>query len=113
MGLAAMGPLTADQIVEQMGINPCQFFHPVRVSKKGCVGIVPKHLKQICLVAVLALAGSGCAVVGPRQQRLVSKPDMVFSQLAFLSYQNPLLEQVEPGSAFCGGAQPGGCTSCK
>jgi hypothetical protein len=67
----------------------------------------------VCLVTVLALAGGGCAEVGPRQQRLVSKADMVFSASAFMGYENPLLEQVEPGAAFCAGAQSGGCTSCK
>lgn len=72
-----------------------------------------REIKQICFATVLALAGSGCARVGPSQQRLVSKPGMVFSQAAFLSYENPLLVQVEPGSAFSGGAQSGGCTSCK
>jgi len=85
----------------------------VSAPKEGGIGFVPKHLKPICFVALLALAGSGCAWVGPRQQRLVSKPDMVFSESAFLSYQNQLFEQVEPGSAFSGGAQSGGCTSCK
>jgi hypothetical protein len=80
---------------------------------KGGSRIVAKRLKPICCLAVLVVAGCGCASVGPRQQRLVSKPDMVFSEPAFLSYQNQLLQQVEPGSAFSGGAQSGGCTSCK
>jgi hypothetical protein len=51
--------------------------------------------------------------VAANQQRLVSKPNMVFSESAVFSYDNKLLPQLEPGSAFSGGGQCSGCTSCK
>ena len=68
-------------------------------------------LKQILFAVIVAC--SGCAPVAPNQQRLVSKPNMVFSESAVFSYDNKLLPQLEPGSAFSGGGQCSGCTSCK
>jgi hypothetical protein len=56
---------------------------------------------------------AGCARVGVHQQRLVSKPNMVFSDSVVFGYSNRLMPQIEPGSAFSGGAQAGGCTSCR
>lgn len=64
------------------------------------------------ILAVMLLA-SGCVQVGAHQQRLVSKANMTFSDSLVFGYQNKLLPQVEPGSAFSGGAQSSGCTSCK
>jgi hypothetical protein len=56
---------------------------------------------------------TGCAPVGAHQQRFVSKPNMQFSDSPVFNYQHKLLSQIEPGSATSGGAQAGGCTSCK
>ncbi len=70
------------------------------------------RLLQAGGLAVL-LACAGCAQVGAHQQRLVSKPNMEFSESLVFGYQHKLLPQVEPGSAFSAAAQGGGCTSCK
>jgi len=64
-----------------------------------------------CLLLLLLCAG--CVSVAPNEQRLVSKPNMVFSQSAVFNYQNSLLQQMEPGSPFSAPGQCGGCTSCK
>jgi hypothetical protein len=61
----------------------------------------------------LAFAALGCARVEPQQQRWVAKPNMTFSESLVFAYSFKLLPQVEPGSAFCGGAQSAGCASCK
>jgi hypothetical protein len=76
----------------------------------GWVTPLTPAIKTILLVAVLIC--SGCAAVGPNQQRLVSKPNMVFSESAVFGYENKLLPQLEPGSAVSG-SQTSGCTSCK
>ncbi len=68
---------------------------------------------HVLLLSVAALLCAGCAHVGPQHQRLLSKSNMTFSDSAVFSYQDKLLPQVEPGSAFSGGAQASGCTSCK
>jgi len=61
------------------------------------------------------LAGvlTACSHVGPHEQRLVSKPNMEFSDSPVFRYQSRLTPQVEPGSTTSGGAQSSGCTSCK
>lgn len=64
----------------------------------------------LLLCAILILAG--CAHVPPRQQRLVSKPNMQFSDSAIFSYQDRLLSQFESGSAASVGGQSGDCGSC-
>jgi len=72
-------------------------------------------MKKILLFGVLA-CGVGCASVGRvgiSEQRLVSKPNMQFSQSGVFVYQNWLIAQIEPGSATSGGGQAAGCTSCK
>lgn len=74
---------------------------------------LPELAKQMFLVAAIILLCAGCATVGPQEQRLVSKPNMVFSESAVFSYTDKLLPQTEPGFASTGGAQAGGCTSCK
>ena len=63
--------------------------------------------------ASLALAVlAGCAVPVHRQ-RLVSKPNMQFSDSPVFNYQSKVLSQVESGAAASGGAQAAGCTSCR
>jgi len=64
------------------------------------------------LVALLSVAG--CSSPAVRQQRLVSKPNMLFSDSAAFTYNSArLLPQLEPGSAASGGAQNAGCTACR
>ncbi len=65
----------------------------------------------LALVALLLLAG--CASVPPNEQRLVSKPNMVFSDNSIFNYQSSLFPQTEPGAAATGGAAAGGCSSCR
>ena len=64
------------------------------------------------LVALFLLAG--CAAPAVRPQRLVSKPNMLFSDSSMFTYNSArLLPQLEPGSASSGGAQNAGCTACR
>lgn len=56
---------------------------------------------------------TGCARVPVHQQRLVSKPNMQFSESAVFNYYSSLLPQVEAGTATSGGAQAAGCTTCR
>jgi hypothetical protein len=57
---------------------------------------------------------TGCSSPSVRQQRLVAKPNMLFSDSAVFSYNSPkLLSQLAPGFAGSGGAQNSGCTSCR
>ncbi|MDP7050387.1 MAG: hypothetical protein QF600_00530 [Verrucomicrobiota bacterium] len=70
---------------------------------------------KILLIGLL-VCGVGCASVGHvniSEQRLVSKPNMLFSANGVFVYQNRLIAQIEPGSATSGGGQAAGCTSCK
>ena len=64
----------------------------------------------------LLVCAVGCASVGQvsiSEQRLVSKPNMLFSQSGVFIYQNRLIAQIEPGSATSGGGQAAGSTTCK
>lgn len=64
------------------------------------------------LTAMLSL--TGCSAPGVRPQRLVSKPNMVFSDSALFTYNTARLwPQLQSGSATTGGAQNAGCTSCR
>ena len=65
------------------------------------------------LLAVGAGGIQSCKTVAVNEQRLLSKPNMTFSDSYAFSYQPRLVVQVEPGSASSGGAQAAGCTSCK
>ena len=72
-------------------------------------------MKKVFLFALL-VGSVGCGSVGQvsiSDQRLVSKPNMLFSQSGVFDYQNRLIAQIEPGSATSGGGQAAGCTSCK
>lgn len=88
-------------------------------------------MKQFCLLAlawigrafikatgtglfslILALL-TGCAGVPVHQQRLVSKPNMLFADSSVFNYYSKLLGQLEPGAGMFGGARATGCTSCK
>jgi len=77
---------------------------------------MPSLSKQhVALLAVLtgALLLQGCNTVAVHEQRLLSKPNMTFSDSYLYAYQPRLTAQVEPGAAASGGAQAAGCTSCK
>jgi hypothetical protein len=55
---------------------------------------------------------SGCSSVPPQHQRLVSKPNMLFSDSGPFVYQSRMWLQTEPGSMFSGGARAVGCSAC-
>jgi len=96
---------------------------------KGFLGIcaasesrrLPDCLREACgrfrcasgVVLALCLGATGCVQVAVEKQRLVSKPNMEFSDSLVFNYQNKLLPQVEPGTAFSGGSQSSGCAACK
>ena len=65
------------------------------------------------ILLLVGMLGVGCKAVPVMQQRLVSKPNMVFSDSPVFSYQSQVLTQIEPGSALSGGAQAAGCTACR
>lgn len=56
---------------------------------------------------------SGCSAADASHQRLVSKPNMQFSESSVFTYQGRLFAQTEPGNASSGGSQSAGCTSCR
>ncbi len=61
----------------------------------------------VCLLA-------GCSSPAVRQQRLVAKPTMTFSESAVFMYNSSkLFPQVAAGFATSGGGQNSGCTSCR
>ena len=62
----------------------------------------------VCFLLMLA----GCVSVKPQQQRLVSKPNMQFSESVIFNYQDRSLTQIESGSASFIGGQSGNCGSC-
>ena len=80
-----------------------------------CSDTVGAAMIKILLFGLL-VCGVGCASVGQvsiSKQRLVSRPNMLFSDNGVFVYQNRLMAQIEPGSATSGGGQAAGCTSCK
>lgn len=72
-----------------------------------------KFLFGVATCGLLSLLASGCASVGPEQQRLVSKSNMQFSRLLAWSYNSKLMPQIQPGLATSGGAQASTCTTCR
>ena len=74
------------------------------------------NLVRVCVLGLALLSLSlnmGCSTVGIHEQRLVSKPNMQFSDSAVFDYSSKVLPQVEPGTAASGGAAAAGCTSCR
>lgn len=69
-----------------------------------------RFLAVLLIFHIIMLAG--CVSVAPRQQRLVSKPNMQFSGSIVFSYHDRLLTQIESGSASFIGGQSGSCGSC-
>jgi hypothetical protein len=76
---------------------------------------LPENMKKKpaqLLLLLPALMLTGC--VGVQQQRLVSKPNMLFSDSMVYNYSTSiLLPQIEAGRAASGGGQASGCTSCR
>jgi hypothetical protein len=62
--------------------------------------------------SVLLLFLAGCAI-GVEQQRLVSKPNMQFSEVRAFGEPARIPSQLEPGRVVTGGAQASVCTSCR
>jgi hypothetical protein len=77
-----------------------------RFPRSGCRDL------WLAVLLLAALAAAGCTRVPAHRQRLVSKPNMQFSDSLVFGYQNRLLTQIESGSASFGGAQSAGCASC-
>ncbi|HKS38172.1 MAG TPA: hypothetical protein VJW76_13325 [Verrucomicrobiae bacterium] len=69
-------------------------------------------MKTIFLFFAILLL-SGCTTVEVQEQRLVSKPNMLFSRSAVYSYSSRIMPQLQPGLAVSGGAQPSTCTVCR
>ena len=72
-----------------------------------------KSLCSMVAVGMVAWLLSGCSVVGPERQRLVSKPNMQFSRAGVYTDSSKLLSQVQPGLATTAGAQASTCTLCR
>ena len=75
----------------------------------------PKAGQAIASLVFLGLiALGGCTAPAVRQQRLVSRPNMLFSDSLAWNYDAPrLLPQIAPGFAGAGASQNSGCTSCR
>ena len=68
----------------------------------------------LAMTFLVALFAAGCAAPSVRQQRLVARPNMVFSDSAVFNYNSSrLLPQVASGFASASGSQNSGCTSCR
>lgn len=64
------------------------------------------------IVVLVALAG--CTSPAVRQQRLVAKPNMIFSDSMVFTYNSSrLFPQIASGFASSGSSQNSGCTSCR
>ena len=74
--------------------------------------IPPHRLLGLLAVVVILPGAAGCAGVSAAQQRLVSRPGMIFSDAPHLTARSALASQLEPGRA-AGGAQAAGCTACR
>jgi hypothetical protein len=76
--------------------------HCLRLLRAGCLPL-----------AVLALL-AGCSTPAVRQQRLIARPNMTFSDSVAFTYNSPrLLSQFATGFGGSGAAQNSGCTSCR
>jgi hypothetical protein len=71
------------------------------------------RLFGISSILLASMLQQGCETVGVQDQRLVSKPNMTFSNSYLYAFQPRLTGQVEPGASSSGGAKAAGCTSCK
>jgi len=62
---------------------------------------------------LLALSVAGCSTVPVSQQRLVSKPNMLFSNSSVYAYTSRVLPQTQPGLMDSGGTAGSVCTACQ
>ena len=86
---------------------------PLLLVRQRYVNVRLVSLASLVGLTGLTLITSGCSVVSVSEQRLVSKPNMVFSESSVFDYSTGLHSRLEPGTAGAGGAQATGCTSCK
>lgn len=74
-------------------------------------------MKALSALAIALLATGalvGCSAPSMRQQRFVSRANMIFSDSPTFTYNSPrLLPQLAPGFASAGASQNSGCTSCR
>jgi hypothetical protein len=71
-------------------------------------------LSRSGFVLAIVLGLTGCSAPAVRQQRLVAKPNMTFSDSAAFTYNSTrLLPQLAPGFGGSGASQNSGCTSCR
>lgn len=70
-------------------------------------------LRKGLLPLGIVFAACGCVPVKIHQQRLVSQPNMTFSQSPVWTDVPRQATQIETGRSFAGGGQGAGCTSCK
>jgi len=76
--------------------------------------LVSRQLGFAVGVAVLSASVlAGCSTVSVADQRLVSKPNMTFSDDSAFVYDAAYHSVVEPGTSASGGGQASGCTSCQ
>lgn len=71
------------------------------------------HKASMMPFALLLIIITGCSHVDAPMQRLVSKPNMVFSDSTVFAYQSRFTAIIEPGSASDGGSAATGCSSCR
>ncbi|MBI2948605.1 MAG: hypothetical protein HYY23_13260 [Verrucomicrobia bacterium] len=72
----------------------------------------PRLLLGLFVSGMVVPLFSGCSSVPPHQQRLVSKPNMLFNDSGAFVYQSKMWLQTEPGLMFSGGARAVGCSAC-
>ena len=73
-----------------------------------------KFLRSEALLLLVPLVMAGCSTPAVRQQRLVAKPNMTFSDSAVLTYNSPrLLPQSAPGFPGGDASQNSGCSTCR
>lgn len=71
------------------------------------------HRMRIIPILLTLSVAMGCQAPSVSQQRLVSQPNMLFSDSLPLSFGSRLIPQLETGAAGSGGAANSGCTACR
>lgn len=88
-------------------VKPWSIFNKMRICRV-------KVSLTLAVAFFTAFAFAGCSSPAVRQQRLVSRPNMIFSDSPAFNYNSPrLLPQIAPGFASAGASQNSGCTSCR
>jgi len=78
------------------------------------VGMRSQGVVSWGFLIVVLLVLVGCSSPAVRQQRLVAKPNMSFSDSMAFTYNSArLFPQIAPGFASSGASQNSGCTSCR